>query len=274
MNIIDKLKKLSISEYLIGINIIVFIIMFLVDTSFSTKTVVNFGAKVNYLIADGEYFRFFTPIFLHLSFYHLGFNCLAIYILGRDIEIIFGKSKFLIIYIFSGFISSLTSFIFNSSISAGASGAVFGLLGAHVFLYFNFKENYKKIYGNSFLVLIVINLVLGVINPSIDNFGHLGGLIGGIIITYVVHVKNYKFNLNRKLIAFLLIPLLTFGITYLSIDNYKDSVKYYVYKGLTQIQTENYSEAENTLIIGKEKYPNYGDFDYLMDHLNEMENSY
>ncbi|MEA1975513.1 MAG: rhomboid family intramembrane serine protease [Bacillota bacterium] len=267
---IKKIKELTISEYLISINIIVFIIMFLVDSKFSTKTVVNFGSKVNYLIADGEYFRFFTPIFLHLSFYHLGFNCLAIYILGRDIESIFGKDKFLIIYFFAGFTSSLASFLFNSSISAGASGAVFGLLGSHVFLYFNFKENYKKIYGNSFLVLIAINLVFGFIHPNIDNMGHIGGLIGGILITYALHVKNYKFNLKRKIITFLIIPLLTMGITTYGIQNYNDSVEYYIYKGLTLIQMEKYSEASDTLLIGKENFPMYSDFDYLLNHMETL----
>jgi rhomboid protease GluP len=241
--------------------------MFLVDSSFSIKTIINFGAKVNFLIADGEYFRFFTPIFLHLSFYHLGFNCLALYILGRDIESIFGKDKFLLIYFFSGFIASLGSFIFNSSISAGASGAIFGLLGSHIFLYFNFKETYKKIYGNSFLVLIAINLAFGFIHPNIDNIGHLGGLLGGIIITYAIHVKNYKFNLKRKIITFILIPILTIVITIYSINNYSDSVKYYVYKGLHLIQIEKYDEAYSTLLNGKKLYPMYSDFDYLLNQL-------
>lgn len=246
--------------------------MFLSDPSFSTKTIVNFGAKVNFLIADGEYYRFFTPIFLHLSFYHLGFNCLAIYILGRDIEAIFGKKRFLAIYFFSGFTSSLGSFLFNASISAGASGAVFGLLGSHIFLYFTFKERYKKIYGNSFLVLIAINLVLGFMHPNIDNIGHIGGLIGGVIITYAVHIKNHTFDFKRQLITFLVIPLVTFGFTFIGITQYKDSVKYHIYKGLTLIRMEAYDEAKKAIDIGENKYPQYSDFNYLRDYMNEQLN--
>jgi rhomboid protease GluP len=266
---IDELKKRNISEYLIGINIIIFIIMFLIDPSFSTKTIVRFGAKVNFLIADGEYYRFITPIFLHLSFYHLGFNCLAIYILGRDIEAIFGKKRFLAIYFFSGFISSLASFLFNASISAGASGAVFGLLGSHIFLYFNFKERYKKIYGNSFLILIGINLVMGFVYPNIDNFGHLGGLIGGVIITYAVHVKNHPFDLKRQIITFLIIPIITLGITFTGISRYEDSVEYHIYKGLTLIRMEAYDRAKEAIDLGESKYPQYSDFDYLRNYMND-----
>jgi len=266
---IDELKKRNISEYLIGINIIVFIIMFLIDPSFSTKTIVQFGAKVNFLIADGEYYRFITPIFLHLSFYHLGFNCLAIYILGRDIEMIFGRKKFLAIYFFSGFVSSLGSFLFNASISAGASGAVFGLLGSHIFLYFTFKERYKKIYGNSFLVLIGINLAFGFMHPNIDNIGHLGGLIGGIIITYAVHIKNHPFDFKRQLITLLIIPVVTLGITFVGISRYEDSIQYHIYKGLTLIRMEAYDRAKEAIDIGEEKYPQYSDFDYLRNYMSD-----
>lgn len=270
---IDELKKRNISEYLIGINIVIFIIMFLIDPSFSTKTIVKFGAKVNFLIADGEYYRFITPMFLHLSFYHLGFNCLAIYILGRDIETIFGKKRFLGIYFFSGFISSLASFLFNASISAGASGAVFGLLGSHIFLYFTFKERYKKIYGNSFLVLIGINLVFGFISPNIDNVGHLGGLIAGIIVTYAVHIKNHPFDFKRQLITFLVIPIITLGITFTGISNYKDSIDYHIYKGLTLIRMESYDQAKEAIDLGESKYPQYSDFDYLRDYMSKQINS-
>lgn len=243
--------------------------MFIIDSTFSTKTLVKFGAKVNFLIADGEFIRFFTPMFLHLSFYHLGFNCLAIYILGRDIEVIFGKKKFLLIYFFSGFVSTLASFLLNDSISAGASGAVFGLLGSHVFLYFTFKEKYKRIYGNSFLILIGINLALGIIHQNIDNAGHLGGLIGGIIASYSLHVKSYNLNLKRKLIAFVLVPVLTLSVTYYGISNYKFTIKYYIYKAVTLIQMQEYTEANSTLLEGKIKYPQVSDFNYLLNELNK-----
>lgn len=267
--LINKVRDLKIYEGLIAINVIVFLLAFLIDPSFSTKTIVSFGAKVNYLITDGQWFRFITPIFLHLNFYHLGFNCLAIYILGRDMERIFGWKKMLGIYFPSGYFGSLLSFIFNESISAGASGAVFGLLGSHIFLYFTFKERYKKIYGNSFLVLIGINLAFGFIHPNIDNFGHIGGLIGGVLMSYTLHVKNHQLASIRKIIALILIPIIVIFSGFFAIQAYDNTPEYHIYKGLTLIQTENYNKAEEAIAMGKEIYPQYQDFNILEEFLNE-----
>lgn len=270
--LIQKVKNLKVYEGLIAINVIVFLLAFLIDPSFSTKTIVAFGAKVNYLITDGQWFRLITPIFLHLNFYHLGFNCLAIYILGRDMERIFGYKKMLAIYFVSGYTGSLLSFIFNESVSAGASGAVFGLLGSHIFLYFTFKERYKKIYGNSFLVLIGINLAFGFIHPNIDNFGHIGGLIGGAVMSYALHVKNHPLKLNRKLIVFILIPIILLSSSFIFIRAYDDSPEYHIYKGLTLIQMNEFDQAEEAITTGRNAYPQYQDFNILEGFLNEERN--
>lgn len=247
--------------------------MYLYDASLSTKTIVLFGSKVNFLITDGEYFRFITPIFLHLNLEHLAFNSLALYILGRDIEIIFGKLKFLSIYLISGLIATVSSFLLTDAISAGASGAIFGLMGAHIFLYFTFKEKYKKIYGNSFLVLIAINIGYGFIHPNIDNIGHIGGLLGGILLSYIVHVKDYKLNLKRKVLLYIIIPLLILSSSFIGIKKYDNSVKYHIYKSLTLIRMESFEKAEKAIYIGKKEYPQYLDFDNLLELLDTKKKS-
>lgn len=261
-----KKNEFYLSYILLGINIAIFIIMVLIDPNITTKTVINFGAKVNYKIADGELYRLITPMFLHLNLYHIIFNSLALYILGRDIEKIFGKTKFLLIYFIAGIISSIGSFTFNEAISAGASGAIFGLLGAHLYLYFTNKQVYKKIYGNSFLVLIGINIAYGFIHPNIDNVGHIFGLLGGLLVSYAIGHRYVKISNPKNIALIILIPIIIFSSLFYGIRSYKNSVNYYVYKGYFLIQTEEYDQAYDVLIEGKEQYPSQGDFDYLINN--------
>ncbi|MGM0378312.1 MAG: rhomboid family intramembrane serine protease [Bacillota bacterium] len=265
---------MSLSEYLIGINIFIYIIMnfyhLLIENNF-TKVLITFGAKINYLIAEGQYFRFLTPIFIHINLYHIAFNCLALYIIGRDLENIFGKKKFLIIYFFSGIISTVGSFMFNNSISAGASGAIFGLLGCHLFLYLNYKEIYKKLYGNSFLVLIAINIAFGFINSRIDNVGHIGGLLAGLLIASIVDIKKYKLLIKRQLLLGFTV-LLLFFISFWSINNYKNSTDYYIYKAVTLTRTNQLTDAKNTVKKGIEKFPNNKSIKDLSNELDKINN--
>ena len=93
-----------------------------------------FGAKYNPLILEGEWWRLITPMFLHIGLIHLVMNSFALYYLGTAVERIYGRYRFLFIYLFAGFAGTLASFLFSpDSISAGASGGIFGLFGALLF---------------------------------------------------------------------------------------------------------------------------------------------
>src|SRR5690606_36651475 len=118
----------------LGIQIAMFILLELAGGSQNPYVLIEYGAKFNQLIVAGEWWRFITPIFLHIGILHLLMNSLALYYLGSIVEKIYGSGRFLFIYLFSGFLGALGSFIFNPSISAGASGAIFGCFGA--LLYF------------------------------------------------------------------------------------------------------------------------------------------
>ena len=165
-----------------AINAAVFLAMELVGESTSTRTLVAFGAKVNSLIAQGEYWRLLTPVFLHIGLMHLIFNSVALLSFGRLAEAIYGHTRFVAIYLVAGIAGALFSYLFTRGVSAGASGAIFGIAGA-LAIFFAVNRNKGPIAGQghlgSIIALLAINAVFGVINPMIDNWGHAGGLVGG-----------------------------------------------------------------------------------------------
>ena len=145
------------------------------------------GMKVNELILRGQIWRLITPMFLHASIIHIGFNMYALNIFGPGLERHFGHLRFLTLYLLSAFAGNVLSFVFSLAPSLGASTAVFGLLGAEgVFLYQN-----RELLGGSaraaltnIVTIAVINLLIG-LRPGIDNWGHVGGLIGGTLFTWL-----------------------------------------------------------------------------------------
>lgn len=144
------------------------------------------GMKVNFLIERGELWRLFTPMLLHGGILHIGFNMYALFVIGPDLERQFGRTRFFLLYILSGFAGNVFSMAFTQANSLGASTAIFGLLGAQgVFVYQN-RELFGsrgRIVLNRILYLAFINLVIG-LQEGIDNWGHVGGLIGGVAYTW------------------------------------------------------------------------------------------
>ena len=154
-----------------------------------------FGPRVRL----GEYYRLLTSTFLHGNFFHLAFNVYAIYIIGKQLESFLGKFKFLIIYLFSALTGSLMSLIFlNNGASVGASGAVFGLMGALVYFGYHYRVYLGNVVRNQIIPLIIGNLILGFLVSGIDNFAHIGGLIGGFLITIALGLK-YKSKNSEKI---------------------------------------------------------------------------
>jgi len=150
-------------------------------------------AKINDRIRAGEYYRLFTSMFLHLNLMHIVFNGYALYILGRDVESLFGTVRFGIIYLLGGLSGSLASFIFTSAASVGASGAIFAIFGAEMVYFYR----HRKLHGaagrqhlNQLIILMIINLALGAFSArtafQIDNAGHIGGLVGGLVLAWFI----------------------------------------------------------------------------------------
>lgn len=162
----------------------------------NNTVLIRFGAKSNILIAQGEVWRLLSCAFLHSNLVHIACNMYSLYIIGPQIQQIYRTKKYLIIYIISCITSSSLSYLMSpSSISVGASGGIFGLMGA--LLAFAIIERHKldKKYLSSLIQIIVINLFIGLSIKNIDNFGHIGGLIGGILVGYIIYkTANKKIN--------------------------------------------------------------------------------
>jgi rhomboid protease GluP len=160
--------------------------------STNTGTLIKYGAKFNPLIYDGEWWRLITPVFLHIGFLHLAMNTLALYYLGISVERMYGHARFFFIYLFAGIIGFIASFLFSSSLSAGASGAIFGCLGALLYFSTIRPKAFFKSMGINVIFVLVINLAIGFTATGIDNAGHLGGLIGGFLAAGIVSLPKMK----------------------------------------------------------------------------------
>ena len=167
-------------------------------------------------IKNGEYYRLITGMFLHGGIIHIGFNMYALYVIGGQIESYLGKIKYPIIYLFSGIMGSLFSTIFGGdSISIGASGAIFGLMGALVYFGYYYRVFLGNALKNDIIPLILFNLVLGFTISGIDNFAHIGGLLGGILITRALGVKD-KTTLFEEVNGWIMTIIFTVFICYIA----------------------------------------------------------
>jgi rhomboid protease GluP len=173
---------------LLTINVVVFLLLEITGGSTSLQNLVRWGAKVGPQIADGDYWRLFTPMFLHIGFYHLLTNSIGIVIFGKLVETYFGTRTFVTIYLAAGIFGNILSYaVVTNGIGAGASGAVFGILAAYgVFLFKNRKQTGKvdqSSLGGVFLI-VGLNLVFGFSVTGVDNWAHIGGLVSGSLIAY------------------------------------------------------------------------------------------
>lgn len=143
---------------------------------------VLFGAKYSPLIVAGQVWRLVTPLFVHIGIVHLAFNSYAIYAIGPQIERFFGTARFLSIYILSGAYGVLASFAFSPNLSAGASGAIFGLIGAQAVFFYRYRKAFgwrgQRVFQNT-LSVIIFNLIMTFTVSGIDIWGHVGGLLAG-----------------------------------------------------------------------------------------------
>lgn len=171
-----------------------------------------YGSKVNFFIIQGEYWRLFTAMFLHVDVIHVGLNAYVLYIYGPLVEKLYGKTRFIIIYLLAGLLSSAFSFAFNTSASVGASGAIFGIIGALLYLYFANRTMFDHIFGKQLFIFIGINLFIGFTVPMIDNSGHIGGLIGGFLMAYALGLFKDTSQLKVKAL-FVLSYLLAFALS-------------------------------------------------------------
>lgn len=207
---IFKPKQPKITMLIITVNIIIFMMMyFFGNGSEDPITLLQFGANNRTLVVEfHQIYRLLTSAFLHIGIWHLIVNMYSLFVIGSQVENFFGKTKYLIIYLGSAITGSLLSICFSKYTSAGASGAIFGLLGA--LLYFGY--HYRLYLGNAMksqiIPVIILNLVFGFMMPGIDNAAHIGGLIGGFFLAMACGVK-YKSKKSERINGIILTLLYT-----------------------------------------------------------------
>ncbi len=179
-------KQYPVSYYIIGTTVLCYLFQILSQRLFGYDYLLLFGAKINEFILQGEIWRLITPILLHGSFLHIAFNMYALYTIGPGLERAYGVRSFITLYLIGGLWGNTLSFLLSTNPSLGASTAIFALIAAEgVYIYKNrflLGSRARPMLMN-ILMVVAINLLLG-LNPGIDNWGHVGGLLGGLFYAW------------------------------------------------------------------------------------------
>ncbi|HYX39444.1 MAG TPA: rhomboid family intramembrane serine protease [Oligoflexus sp.] len=173
--------------------------------SSNTDVLLKLGAKDNTLLALGEYWRLLTPLFIHGGLIHFAFNTYGLYVVSYQFEYLLGSRSFLILYLASGMTGNIASVLAGPSVSVGASGALFGLLGFGLYLERVVQSRIEAMTGRrpragAYTVMAIANIILGFLIPQIDNSAHLGGLAFGVIFAYIWlrYIPNRLMPLRQK----------------------------------------------------------------------------
>lgn len=160
--------------------------------NFDANVLAKFGANNILLVKNGEIYRLLTCAFLHVGLIHLVVNMYSLRVIGPSVEGLIGKGKFVFIYLISAISASLMSLVFVDSniVSVGASGAIFGLMGALLYFGYHYRLYLNDAIKTQIIPVILFNLIIGFMMPGIDNGAHIGGLIGGYLATMAIGVKN------------------------------------------------------------------------------------
>lgn len=201
-----------VTAVLIALNVIVFLAELVTGGASSgvssqiTGSVLQHGVFFGPLVADGEWWRIVSSGFLHLGFLHIGMNMLLLFFLGRVLEGSIGSVRFAAIYFASLVAGSLGSLLLEPTVAAaGASGAVFGLMGAALVAS---RSRGINPWESGIGGLVVLNLLLTFAVPGIAKGGHLGGLIGGLIIGYLL----IELDERRRMLGRGVLPAIVIGV--------------------------------------------------------------
>ena len=197
-----KMEKIFSSKKPIityGIIILCIIMFILSGGGYNVDSLILFGANYGPFVKEGDIYRLVTCMFLHGGIIHLALNMYSLYIIGPRIEDFFGKKKYLIIYFLSGISASLLSIGLNqNAISIGASGAIFGLFGALIYFGNNYRGYIGSIIKSQIIPIVIYNLLIGFFIAGIDIYGHIGGLIGGLLVANLLGtIENKKYRISN-----------------------------------------------------------------------------
>lgn len=181
---------------LIAVNVAVFFILSLFGDTEDAVFMMQHGAMYSdFIIQDHEYYRLFTCLFLHFGIEHLLNNMVILGALGWNLELQTGKIRFLLIYFGSGLFGNVVSLIFHGAaqeytVSAGASGAIFGLMGALLWVVIANHGRLGRLSGRGMLIMVALSLYFGLSSSGVDNYAHIGGLVCGFLLALILYRKR------------------------------------------------------------------------------------
>ena len=188
-----ELKKEPITALLIVVNIVVFILTEITGGSLDTAHMVRCGASyAPYIWEKGQIYRIFTCMFLHFGMTHLMNNMLVLFVLGQRLEPVLGKIRFLLVYFLGGIGGNIISLYLDVkgqklTVSAGASGAVFALMGGIIYVLLRHKGRMKDLTARKLMVMAFFSLYFGFTSNGVDNAAHIGGLVCGFVTALIVY---------------------------------------------------------------------------------------
>ena len=192
----EKKQKPYITIALIVVNCLVFLILSFLGNTNSSAFMAEHGAIYPPLILEeGEYWRLFTAMFLHFGARHLLNNMVLLGAAGSILEEAMGRGRFLLLYLLCGLGSSALSLFHmvksgDYAVSAGASGAIFGIIGGLLIVVLLHRGRYQKLTKKGMLVMIALALYYGISTSGVDNWGHVGGLVSGLVLTLLLYRKR------------------------------------------------------------------------------------
>ncbi|MDY5022737.1 MAG: rhomboid family intramembrane serine protease [Blautia sp.] len=196
----EEIKKEPITALLIFFNLLVFMITEITGSSLDTAHMVKCGASfAPYIVEEGQIYRIFTCMFLHFGMTHLANNMVVLFVLGQRLEPVLGKIRFLLVYFLGGIGGNIISLYLeikrrDLTVSAGASGAVFALMGGMIYVLIRHKGRVKDLTARKIMIMVFFSLYFGFTSSGVDNAAHIGGLICGFLVTAVVYHPRMILN--------------------------------------------------------------------------------
>lgn len=191
-------NKLNMTVLLAAVNVIVFLVLSIQGMTEDAEFMLHHGAMYVPYVAEGdEYYRLFTCMFLHFGFEHLMNNMVVLLIVGWNLEMAVGKVKYLFLYIGSGLCGNVVSAIWDIrtgeyAVSAGTSGAVFGMIGALLYVALRNRGRIGDISGRGIAFMVIVTLYYGFSNTGVDNAAHVGGLLSGFLLAVLLYRKRER----------------------------------------------------------------------------------
>lgn len=190
---IDSRQKMNL--IIVAANIVVFVVLSILGDTENTQFMLEHGADFAPLVREGEYYRLVTSMFLHFGIDHIFNNMLVLIFLGDMLEQCVGKLRYLLIYLGGGIIGNIVSvwFAFRSgdfAVSAGASGAVFAVIGALIWLVLRNRGRLGEYSGRRLILMAVLSVLQGVTAGGVDNCAHIGGLVSGFVLALMLCFKG------------------------------------------------------------------------------------